>query len=328
MSSLINAITASFDCVKQSPNALSTGDSSVVIRFPVGAAAPPRCQNAPDDVKTIQKALNRFSPLDGGPAEKLVVDGICGPKTKSAIYHFQEKWGIKPKGWKVPDGIVDPDGETIKRLRQGGGTIPNLPSEFMHRIPHVLQVVSAARAAISTAKTSFNLPSNSLFGKASVERVDRHFHITKTNNPRQRLEEIDSIYLNMQTAIGYVPQGLILAVDEPPASASGYFMYAYDNGYSYRSKGDEAKTSNGLHPGSIYLCPKSRTLSQEAFSYVMIHELAHYVPPMSLQIGDQAYFRKDPQKYRNLDPEKAYRNADCYAQFAYDAIGKPDFKTH
>jgi len=41
----------------------------------------------------------------------------------------------------------------------------------------------------------------------------------------------------------------------------------------------------------------------------MIHELAHYVPPMSLQIGDQAYFRKDPQKYRNLDPEKAYRNA-------------------
>jgi hypothetical protein len=326
MDMTISALTATFDCVKQKSLGLSPGDSSVVIKFPVGPAAPPRCRNYPDDVRTVQQARNRFTPLDGGPVEPLKVDGIFGPKTKAAIYHFQQKWGIKPPGWKVPDNIVDPEGKTIKRLRAGGGTIPNLPAEFADRIPRVLQIVSAARAAVLSAKTSYTLPSGSLFGKAALERADRHFRVTKTKDPLRRLEEIDSIFLNMQTAIGYVPMGIILAADEPPRIASGVIMFAYDNGY-WRREADQV-SSDGLHYGSIYLCPKSRELNQESFAYAMIHEMGHYVPQIGLEITDNSYYHKDPQKYARLDPEKAYRNADCYAQFAFDAIGKPGYKVY
>ena len=113
-------------------------------------------------------------------------------------------------------------------------------------------------------------------------------------------------------------------MDEPPQIATGFIMFAYDNGYTYRGQTDVS--SDGLHYGSIYLCPRSRALNQEEFAYAMIHELGHYVPPLGLQIVDNAYYHKDPQKYNRLDPEKAYRNADCYSQFAFDAIGKPGFK--
>ena len=31
------------------------------------------------------------------------------------------------------------------------------------------------------------------------------------------------------------------------------------------------------------------------------------------------------EQYRNLSAEQAFLNADSYAQFAFDVIGKPDF---
>ena len=37
------------------------------------------------------------------------------------------------------------------------------------------------------------------------------------------------------------------------------------------------------------------------------------------------YFFRTPAGYRRLTPDQALHNADSYAQFAYDAVGKPDF---
>lgn len=327
MATMISVITAALDCVSKSDGSISGGTSGVSIKFAVGDAAPPRCRNLADDVRTIQKALNDFSPLEGGPLELLKVDGICGAKTKAAIRRFQEIWKIRPKGWKTPDGIVDPDGETIKRLRKGGGAIEDLPGEFAVHIPRVLGIVARARAAVLLARNYLDNSSVAMFGKNDLERAERHFHIGKTANPRARLDQIESIFLNMQTAIGYVPQGVVLAINEPATVASGDVMFAYDNGYHWRGKDDHKMTKEGVHPGSIYLCPRARTLNADAFAYVMIHELAHYVAPLGTLIRDHAYFAKDPPKYRNLDPEKAYLNADCYAQFAYETIGKRDFDT-
>lgn len=330
MTTTISVLQTDMTCASRLPP--GGGGSSVVIRAPVGNANPPRCQNFPDDVKTIQKALNRFTPVEGGPAPRLVADGFCGPKTRKAIYHFQEKWDLKPKNWEVPDGIVDPEGPTIRRLRQGSGTIANLPVEFMARIPGVISVITAARASLTLAKTSLMrggapstpqlLPSLGLGGQAAVSRVDRHFHINKLANPLARLEQIETMFLNMLTAIGYVPQGVVLAVDEPASLAVGSFMFTFEGGYHLRGRND---TFEGIPVGSIYLAPKSRTLGQDSFTYAMIHELAHFTGPTSRGIIDHAYFHKDSQRYRNLTPDLAFRNADCYSQYAFDAIGKPDF---
>jgi hypothetical protein len=169
------------------------------------------------------------------------------------------------------------------------------------------------------------------FGARALERADRHFHVRKTPIPAVRLNEIDGNYLRMLTAIGYVPQGLVLAVPEPPALAVGAFMFSYAGGYDSRiryPKDDPRyiEEDENAPPQSIYVCPKARTLNNEAFVYCMIHELAHFTSPFGAEGNhDFAYFHRDPARYKSLDPERAYHNADCYAQFAFDAIGKPDF---
>ncbi|HEX2362193.1 MAG TPA: peptidoglycan-binding domain-containing protein [Jiangellaceae bacterium] len=60
--------------------------------------------NTASDVRTVQDLLNR------GTGTKLAVDGICGPATRREIESFQSGFLTRP------DGRVDPDGETLRRL--------------------------------------------------------------------------------------------------------------------------------------------------------------------------------------------------------------------
>ncbi len=319
---------ADLTCVQETTSRLSAPQSTVMISAPVGTY-PPRCKNLPADVRQIQQTLNGFTPLEGGPPEQLKVDGICGKKTGSAIYHFQAKWGIYPKGMKIPDGIVDPDGPTIQRLRAGSGRVVDLPSEFATRIPRVMQIVASARRSLHFARLYLEhpaptgtIPSLSKLGEADANRVERHFHLMKSPNPINLLHQIDGIFLNMQTTLGYIPQGVIVAQDEPENHTDGRRMFSFEGGYHYRSNRD---TQDGLHLGSIYLCPLARTLLPEAFAYVMIHELAHYTGPTEQGIIDHAYYHREPDNYRNLSHYLAFHNADSYSQFAFDAIGKPNY---
>jgi len=69
-------------------------------------------------------------------------------------------------------------------------------------------------------------------------------------------------------------------------------------------------------------------LDQEAFAYVMIHELGHFVgPPDGNQnhITDYGY-KHNPRSgfgYERLYPWHRTHNADSIAQFAFDAAGAP-----
>lgn len=69
---------------------LTLSSTTAFIVKSVGQAAPPRCDNLRADVKSIQSALNRFAPTDGGPLVLLKEDGIFGPKTNAAIFRFQQ----------------------------------------------------------------------------------------------------------------------------------------------------------------------------------------------------------------------------------------------
>ncbi|MDP2898636.1 MAG: peptidoglycan-binding protein [bacterium] len=70
--------------------------------------------NRPDDVKKVQKLLNKVPQTEGGPKVPLAVDGICGPKTINAIQTFQ----LRHFGWKGADGRVDPEGRTLFKLNE------------------------------------------------------------------------------------------------------------------------------------------------------------------------------------------------------------------
>ena len=305
-------------------------DIGAEISAPVGLSSrSSRCLNIPDDVRTVQRLLNRFPTIEGGPIPKLVVDGIIGPLTDKAIGHFQAKWKIVSKYSKQPDHIVDPGGKTIDRLKKGPTGKTGMPSEFMKNIPRVIEVITASRAALSLAKShlirgssSGPIPSVGEFSKAALARVERHFRVQKMGDPIRRVEAVERVFLEMLVAIGHVPQGVILAMDEPPEIAEGAFMFTFTGGYHLLTSKEDFK---GLARSSIYLCPKAKTLDRDAFVYSMIHELAHFVGPKENGITDFAYFHKNQKNYFNLSPPLTLRNADCFSQFAYDAIGKANF---
>lgn len=91
------------------------------ISAPVGIGSP----NRADDVRTIQELVNKV-PLDQGGLpddKKLVVDGICGPKTQDAISKFQ----LKHFGWKGADGKIEPGKQTLAKLNDFDKPIPSAP---------------------------------------------------------------------------------------------------------------------------------------------------------------------------------------------------------
>lgn len=85
----------------------------------VGSKAP----NRHDDVVTIQELLNNIESSKGGPNPLLVVDGLCGSKTTSAIQKFQ----LQHFGWKGADSRVEPEKQTLAKLNELQPVIPPPP---------------------------------------------------------------------------------------------------------------------------------------------------------------------------------------------------------
>src|SRR3954451_18750464 len=113
---LVIAMPSIGSCIPVSllPNGGGNGGGPIAISKPVGQGGLAR--NLPDDVKTIQAALNQVTVkgFSGGPMPFLAVDGIKGPKTQSAILNFQRAQGQSIH----PDGLVEPGGKTILRLNE------------------------------------------------------------------------------------------------------------------------------------------------------------------------------------------------------------------
>jgi len=303
------------------PALVVTQEKGPQIRAAVGAGSPPRSMNHPDDVKAIQAALNEFPPIFGGPAPALKVDGKCGPLTRAAILQFQRKWKDL-----VTDGIVDVDGHTIRRLRQGSPAPTPPPALLLANLARITEVLTASLAVLDMAR-DYLAGANVIpaFNKAAFEKVDRQFHLGLVREPLGRLQQIRSVFQSMLTAIGHIPEGIVLAADEPPTMAIHHVAFSFTGGIHLRATRERYWTEGNLDAGTIYLCPFAHTLDAESFSYVMVHELAHYAGPVSPGIGDVAYFHRDHLKFRQLGPDQALWNADSYAQFAFAAAGRPDW---
>ena len=73
--------------------------------------------NRPDDVLTVQRLLGRHNLA---PLQPVPENGKADRPTIDAIRHFQ----IKYVGMQSPDGRVDPDGRTLRKLNTGGNGQP------------------------------------------------------------------------------------------------------------------------------------------------------------------------------------------------------------
>jgi hypothetical protein len=69
-------------------------------------------KNLGPDTLTVQQLLNGVSEFEGGPKPKLEEDSKCGKLTIGAIQKFQ----LHHFGWSGADGLVDPDGPTLRKL--------------------------------------------------------------------------------------------------------------------------------------------------------------------------------------------------------------------
>ena len=158
-----------------------TGGGPIAISRPVGQGGLAR--NLPDDVRTIQEALNQVTlrGLPGGPIPFLKVDGIKGPKTQAAILNFQR---LQVKGIN-PDGLVEPDGKTILRLNEIVAPVSKF--DLNKKLAAALPLVRAALAAAIQNLTAIITSGPATPGPAAIaeDRLNRHFKLN-TLDPRIR----------------------------------------------------------------------------------------------------------------------------------------------
>ncbi len=328
-------LCSDFTCTCELASPDGAGVLLVTLSAAVGDAPAPRCPNRPGDVRAVQEALNHFGPRDGGPARPLLVDGVCGALTRKAIRAFQRRWHLcGVAGGTERDGVVDVDGPTLARLREGpppeaaAGAAAADAARVRAVRPRVLELLASARAVLSVADARYKrltLPgdvANLARADAAVAKVERHFHPGRTRDPAARLARVDSIYQLMQSALALSAAGVV-------ADAGG--------GVDGCGGGDAvlaAAWGGGFHAGgrpaagrmdAIRVLPATRALGHDALAYALVHALAHHVGPATAPVVDLAYFHQSPDAYDALGPAGALRNADSYAQFAFDAAGRPGF---
>ncbi len=120
--------------------------SKKTIKAPVGLG----CVNWKSDVGAVQSLLNQTPESWGGPAVKLVEDGICGPKTIQAILQFQKHHF---RGWFAPDSRVDPNGNSLFRLNQIAEHAEKPGPMFRFEVPNVMRLAGPERICWALSAT-------------------------------------------------------------------------------------------------------------------------------------------------------------------------------
>src|SRR5262245_207485 len=303
--------------------ALTGGGASgaIAISAPVGIKG----TNRFDDVTVIQRALNDVPPDQGRPLPLLKIDGICGPKTKDAIQKFQ----LKHFGWKLADGRVDPDKETIAKLNElsGGG---GLPADFgtpqatvaaapriarvIHQLDDSLRCIRAARKNLVTALQvvdTTDAPSTlPAFSRAArMVQVNRHFDIDTYPKAQRRrvLHQILGTF-DMMFQVFARPGGLwgVASFDLDPLSRP-HVAYTYGQGFHHPGRSQTEKGKR-IRTDAIYFCEKMDTKTDEVVTCVIVHELSHFVGRPD-DITDFAYGWHDNPKMQKLVPWQKLHNA-------------------
>lgn len=316
---------------------LPNARAPITISAPVGNRKAERVKNGGNrvaDVRTVQIALNRFSPADGGPSPKLVVDGVVGSRTEYAIEFFQRKWAFFPKGWSGPDVIVDVEGETIDRLRAGPPTTKQSGKELaLATLPRVLAMLTVAqatmKAAIANAATNGPpfLRQMDPIGQAALATVNSAFKTEGSPTLKWDLTFISTMLDRIHMEAGQAQRTQGIFQDEPSHMSAPGSGLAVMGGF-FQPERVLCKVSRDqeleINSGFVYFAPWFKVFSTEGQQFVVIHELAHHAGPLDPNgIFDYAYHNKP--EYPKLPRARAMLNADSYAKFVFACNGMPDF---
>lgn len=310
------------------PLLLSGFSGPVAIGQPVGSG--PLARNKPEDVKTIQEALNQITKKGaaGGTLPFLKVDGICGPRTKAAINRFQQ---IQ---LKIFDGVIEPNKKTIIKLNEIIDPVSDadLTAKLNLTLPVVKQSISAAldnlRAAISEG------PAASGLAATAADRLNRHFRMNTLSRPAQGTARVDlfGTFTRFNTVISN-PELFDISVEDEFDLDKGNPKIALTRPGGFFEEGDRdddtGKRLDRIHLGLGFFSPR---VSIEFAAFIIIHELSHFIGRANGQDVDdfgRGWF--DDLFVKPLSAVKRLSNADSYAGFAHEcrvnSARRPPFVT-
>lgn len=289
----------------------------IAISKPVGQGALAR--NLPEDVKTIQDALNQVTVkgFAGGPMPLLVVDGIKGPKTQAAIWKFQQ---VQVKSIN-PDGLVEPGGKTILRLNELVAPISKF--DLNAKLAAALPLVKAALAAAvqNVSLVIANGPGTPGPSATAEDRLNRHFALATTDASGQSNGRVNlfETYQEMSLVVNrpdlFDMFGAIDAFDVDPnnakialTTAQGVFEPIFKDG--------ELNPARNIRLGLGFFAPN---VTNDFAAHIILHELAHFTGRRDGElIVDNGRGWFDDTFIVPLNAEQRLVNADSYASFAHE----------
>jgi peptidoglycan hydrolase-like protein with peptidoglycan-binding domain len=296
----------------------------VAISQPVGQG--PLARNLADDVRVIQDALNQVTVkgVAGGPMPFLAVDGICGPKTKAAISRFQQVQ------LQIFDGVIEPNKKTIVRLNAIIDPVSDadLRAKVRLALPIVGQAIAAALSNLQAIIAEGPTPAGP--SAIAADRLNRHFKLNTLSEFKQSDARVDLFrtYTRFSTVIVNPAVFNIEALDEfdldkkNPKIALTRFKGFFQEGVA-----ENGRRLDHIHLGLGFF---AKTVTPEFASFIILHELAHFVGRADGQnIDDFGRGWFEDQFIRPLSAEKRLTNADSYASFAHEcrvgSSAKPPF---
>ena len=293
----------------------------VVISLPVGAGY--KAKNVFVDVKSIQRALNLLDPSDGGALPMLRIDGICGNKTKGAIQKFQ----LKHFGWKGADSLIEPGKQTLAKLNELLAHVVQEPATMEDLIrawglspdfvmPFITESFMQARGWILAARAALLTPTG-------TKLLDKYFLFDQQANQPGALAHIRLTLDRMQQVFqrpgglwgssAFQPEPIISASENRAwTNPGGYFK----GGQSVRAKSTVTGQTVVIRFDTIYVTPVFVVTSGIVRSYVIVHELAHFVSQVPA-ITDHGYNHRGTAQ--GLTARQRLENADTFAMFVFEA---------
>jgi putative peptidoglycan binding protein len=306
---------------------LSSGSAGpVAIKQPVGRG--PLARNRPEDVRTIQDALNQVTVNGeaGGPIPFLDVDGICGPKTNAAIARFQQVQ------LQIFDGVIEPNKKTIARLNEIIGPVSDddLKSKLRFALPLVGVAINAALRNLQAVIS--NGPATSGPSAVATDRLNRHFRLDTLSSLEQSTARIDLFgsYTRFNTVI-LNPEVFEIAAEDEFDLDKGNPKIALTTpkGFFQEGKEDEDthKRLDHIHLGLGFFAPN---VSADFAAFIILHELSHFVGRANgKDVDDFGRGWFDDIFMKPLSANQRLSNADSYAGFAQecrtDSSTKPPF---
>jgi hypothetical protein len=282
----------------------------------------------------IQRALNHILPELQGAYPFLKDDGIVGPRTQTAIQHFQER------NLRIYDGRIDPGQKTLALMNRYLAKEPSAGNgNSANRVARAIACLRSASKTILSAETNLGAilpyadggaPDSGPFAEAFQSRLallDRHFKTSECQgNLSVVVMQLKRTYANMRSVIER-------SVPSNPNPDDFFDMYKGASAFLLDSTGSDSTaytfrggwqmnnvlSSDNRRKDRVYLCEVMDVMSDEGFEEVVIHELGHFVSIAVPAIVDVGYGWINDPRMRPLRMSQRVCNAQNYATFAIES---------